>query len=129
MFHYPYRQAGPDRVPAAFVLLRVADHDSDVWHPDIPALADTGADQTMLPRRVVDALGLTEFDTLKVAGFDNTVHERPLYAVQLIVRDLPPVRVPVIGGGEDEYAVLGRDVLNFFRVVFDGPNQRLEISG
>jgi predicted aspartyl protease len=58
VFHYPYRVPGPDRPAAAFVLLKVAAHYSDDWHPEVPALVDTGADLTVLPDRVVDALGL-----------------------------------------------------------------------
>ena len=64
-----------------------------------------------------------------VSGFDGTPVERPLYTVRLVVRDLPPVQVRVLGGWDDEYAILGRDVLNSYRVVFDGPNLRLEIGG
>lgn len=128
MFRYPYQAPGPDRAPAAFVLLKVAAHSSDDWHPDLPALADTGADQTVLPARVIDALGLVPFEFVRVSGFDGVVSDRPVYSVRVIVRDLAPVRVQVIGGWADEYAILGRDVLNLYRVVFDGPNLRLEIA-
>ena len=128
MFRYPYRLPGPNREPAAFVLLRVAAHDSETWHPDVPALADTGADQTVLPTSLTTALGLVPFDFVHVSGFDGVGSDRPVYSVRLVVRDLPPIYAQVIGGWEDEYAILGRDVLNRYRAAFDGPNQRLEIG-
>ena len=52
-----------------------------------------------------------------------------VFTVRLVVRDLPAVEVKVLVGWEDDYAILGRDVLNLYRVVFDGPNLRLEIGG
>jgi predicted aspartyl protease len=128
-FTYPYRVPGPDRPAAAFVWLKVAAYPTGDWHPDIAALADTGADVTVLPDRVIETLGLVPSETETVSGFDGQPVERPLYSVRLIVRDLPEIRVNVLGGWDDEYAILGRDVLNLYRVVFDGPNLRLEISG
>jgi predicted aspartyl protease len=129
VFRYPYRVPGPGRAAAAFVLLKVAAHQSDEWLPDLPALVDTGADQTVLPGKAIQALGLVPFEFIRVSGFDGVTSERPVYSVRLVVRDLPPTRTQVIGGWADDYAILGRDVLNQYRVVFDGPNQRLEIEG
>ena len=128
-FHYPYKVPGPDRPAAAYVLLKVAAHDSDDWHPDVPALVDTGADQTVLPDKVVEALGLMPFDVVTVSGFSEEPLDRPVYSVRLIVRDFPPLHLPVLGGWSDPYAILGRDVLNLYRVVLDGPNLRMEIRG
>lgn len=129
MFHYPFRVPGSDRPPAAYVLLKVATHTTDDWHPDLPALVDTGADHSVLPTKVVKTLGLVPIDVTYVSGFDGVAVERPMYSVRLIVRDLPVIRATVLGGWESDYAILGRDVLNLYRVVFDGPNLRLEISG
>ena len=53
----------------------------------------------------------------------------PVFTVQLVVRDFPPLEGEVMGGIAERYAVLGRDVLNRFKVVLDGPNQKVEISG
>jgi len=128
VFRYPYRLPGPNREPAAFVLVKIAAHDSDAWHPDLPALADTGADQTVLPTKVATALRLVPFDFVRISGFDGVGSDRPIYSVRLIVRDLSAIHVQAVGGWEDEYVILGRDVLNRYRVVFDGPNQRLEIG-
>lgn len=128
-FRYPYRVPGPDRPAAAYVLLKVAATPSGDWYPDLAALADTGADRSVLPQRVVDALGLVSFERETVSGFDGTPVECPVYSVRLIVRDLPAIRVNVLGGWRDGYAILGRDVLNLYRVVFDGPNLKLEIGG
>lgn len=129
VFHYPYRVPGPGRPAAAYVLLKVAAHSSGDWHPDIPALVDTGADQSVLPDKVIEALGLVPFEVTTVSGIGEVPLERPVYSVRLIVRDFPPLHAAVLGGWGEPYAILGRDVLNFYRVVFDGPNQRLEISG
>jgi len=43
------------------------------------------------------------------------------------VRDLEPVTVKVLASDEEPYALLGRDVLNRFTILLDGPNLALEL--
>jgi len=128
VFQYPYRVATPDEPPAGFVLLNIRGIGSDEGVTDLAALADTGADQTVIPTRIAEQLGLIPSRHVHVSGFDGVGASRPVYLIRLIVRDLPEIEVPVIGAWQFRYAILGRDVLNLYRVVFDGPNQRLEIS-
>ncbi len=77
---------------------------------------------------IAEQLGLIPSRHVHVSGFDGVGASRPVYLIRLVVRDLPEIEVPVIGAWQFRYAILGRDVLNLYRVVFDGPNQRLEIS-
>ena len=44
------------------------------------------------------------------------------------VHDLPPLDLTVYGNKGEPYVLLGRDVLNRYRIVFDGPQLALEIS-
>ncbi len=128
MFHYPYRVATPDEPPAAFVRLNIRGLASDGGVTDLAALVDTGADQTVIPTRVAEQLGLIPSRHVHASGFDGVGASRPVFVVRLVVRDLPEIEVPVIGAWQFGYAILGRDVLNRYRVVFDGPNRRLEIN-
>lgn len=129
MFRYPYRTITLNSPPAPLALLNVAVIGSDDWATDIPALIDSGADMTVLPDQVVTQLGLIPVEHLPAAGYDGRITSRPVFTVRLVVRDFPPLEMEVMGGVAERYAILGRDVLNQFKVVLDGPNQRVEISG
>jgi predicted aspartyl protease len=129
MFRYPYRTLNRNSPPAPLALLNVAAIGSDDWATDIPALIDTGADLTVLPEQVAARLGLIPVEHTPATGFDGHTSMLPVFAVQLVIRDFAPLEVEVLGGVAEWYAILGRDVLNRFKLVLDGPNLRVEISG
>ncbi len=129
VFVYPYSPSVAGNPPTPVVWLNVAAVGSDQWRTNLAALVDTGADVTVLPASVVTALGLEELDEVATVSFDAGLVRRKTHAVRLVIRDLPAIEVEVVGGGEMTHAILGRDVLNRYRVVFDGPNLKLEISG
>ena len=88
-------------------------------------LVDTGADATLIPRAILPFLLISE-DTLKpsgfsLIGFDGTRSTATLVSVQI---DFLGKR---LAGDflltEENYGVIGRDVLSLFRIVFDGPKQ------
>lgn len=128
MFHYRYSPVGPGRPPAAFVHVNLSSDETGRRVESLPALADTGADQTVLPDRVVSELQLVPFDRVTVSGYNGPAEDCQTYLVRLAVRDLPPVEMTVLASWSESYAILGRDLLNRHRVVFDGPNQRLEFG-
>jgi predicted aspartyl protease len=129
LFRYPYRTVNLNSPTAPLALLNIAAIGSDDWVTDIPALLDSGADVTVLPEPVVTRLGLIPVEHLPATGFDGHTSLLPIFTIQLVVRDFPSIEVEVMGGIAERYAVLGRDVLNRFKVVLDGPNGRVEISG
>lgn len=128
MFRYPYQEVGPGNPPAAFVFVNVEANTPGTWVENLPAIADTGADQTVLPDHVIERLGLVPLELVEATGYGGEPVYRPTYYVRLLVRDLPPVELIVLGGWPEPYAIIGRDVLNRYRAVFDGPNLRLEIG-
>jgi predicted aspartyl protease len=124
-FRYRYSPGTP-AVPS--VLLNLAHPVTGQRVENVAALADTGADQTVIPERVVEALGLLQLDQEVVRGFDGGSQILPTYLVQLQIRDLTPVEVEVIASGRVPNAVVGRDVLNRYTIVLDGPGLVLSIS-
>jgi len=87
-------------------------------------LIDTGADATLIPRALLPYLDLSE-ETLKpsgylLVGFDGTQSPAVLVPVEMefLGRRLAGEYLLT----ETNYGVLGRDVSNLFRLVFDGPN-------
>ena len=106
--------------PVAFLTLRTLDG-RDQTVANVPAVLDTGADVTLIPRWAVEQLGLTpQPDTsVTLAGFDGS--PRLVEAVEL--------EASFQGGRfqgryaivDQPHGVVGRNLLNHFRLLFDGP--------
>jgi hypothetical protein len=69
-----------------------------------------------------------QLDELPVGGFGGQVLMLPTYRVQLGLRQLPPLTIKAIAHADEPYILLGRDVLNHYRLLLDGPNVMLEIG-
>jgi hypothetical protein len=107
--------------PAALVTARSAATQRAVH--DIPMLLDTGADVTLLPRGALGSLipGDQELPLYQLTGFDGTRSIAP--AIQLELEFLGKRfhgRFLLI---EDTRGILGRNVLNAFSLLLDGPAQ------
>lgn len=93
-----------------------------------PAQIDTGADRSVLPGRTVAALGLVEDGRLQFQGFAGGIVELPVFLVDIHVHGFPAVSVRAALGEHGPLVLLGRDLLNSYRLVLDGPQQVLEIG-
>jgi len=88
---------------------------------------DTGADISVVPQSVVDALKLIPRRLLITEGYDGTQSQWPSYMVDLEiegqeVRDVEVIALP------RENGILGRDVLNHFIVTLNGKDLTVEIA-
>lgn len=122
---YPYAGGNP---PAPYVLL-------NLFHPtdadavrDVTALADTGADITVVPLSVIGAVNGIPTGTTPVLGYDNKPDRLTTYAIRFQIRDLPVIEVEVVGSDAVTHAIVGRDVLNRYNITLDGPNLVMTIS-
>ena len=86
-------------------------------------LLDSGADATLIPRAILRFLGIAE-ETLEPSGFFLVGFDGSRSPAVLL-----PVEMELLGRRlageylltEADYGILGRDTLNLFRLVFDGP--------
>ncbi len=122
---YPYRGADP---PAPYVLLNLAHSTGPEILRDIPALADTGADSTVLPSKLLASLRVPEFGAMTVRSYDDRQDSLKTYIVRLQIRDLPVIELEVIGSDFISTAIVGRDVLNRYDIRLDGPNRVMLVS-
>ena len=108
--------------PVAIVSLRRTSADGVVG--DVPLLIDTGADVTLLPRLPVARLGITPDPGMRyeLVGFDGA--RSTAEAVELEMLFLNRAFRGRYLLTDDDHGILGRDVLNFLRLIFDGPAQR-----
>lgn len=95
---------------------------------DIPAQLDTGADFTVLPTRLVDQLGLTPVGEVVLAGFGATSVVSITFLVSIRTRQSEPFLLEAPTSSDEANVLLGRDFLNHFRLVLDGPNLVLELQ-
>lgn len=108
--------------PAPFVLVTASSPDGLRMIADRPAKVDCGADRTIIPAAVAEHLALQESDRLRFAGLGGVEVSLPVYDLLITIRGLSPIRVEVAASEGEPYILLGLDVMNYYRVVLDGPN-------
>jgi hypothetical protein len=126
MTRYTYSQLGHH--PAPFVQVSLSGPNGGTELADLPAQLDSGADRTVIPWKVVEGLGLIQLDEITVGALNMTLAVLPTFLVRLTIRQQTPILVEVAGGKNEPWVLLGRDVLNRYRVVLDGPRLALEID-
>ena len=95
---------------------------------EVPAQVDTGADFTVIPLTVIESLGLEPLGEVPIFGVGGHLAVIASYLVQIRIHDLPATEIKALASPDEPYVLLGRDVLNNHRIVFDGPNRVLDIE-
>ncbi len=92
-------------------------------------LLDTGADVSLVPRTALERLGLPKEpgERFQLAGFDG-------HATSAESRDLEMVLANRTFRGrflviDEEWGILGRNVLNSLSLVYDGPRLTWHLGG
>lgn len=125
MIRYRYAELIP---PAPMVHVTLRCPNRGVTTRSVVALIDTGADQTVLPRAMIDAMELVVTGVERVQGFAGQIIELGVYVVELSIHDSAPLRIEALVGEQEKYVLLGRDVLNAHRILLDGPQLALEVG-
>jgi predicted aspartyl protease len=119
MMRYRYNhQVSP---PAPFVHVAMYRIDGGGTPVTVPALIDSGADRTVIPIILAEELALPRSGMIEVAGLNQAATMMAVYVIRIGIGDLTPVVADVIGAASEQYVLLGRDILNGYRVTLDGP--------
>lgn len=111
--------------PAPVVDLRVSNGSSV---ETVEAIVDSGADATCVPEQVAERLELQPISTLLVGGAGARAENRLVYrALSIGLEHIALDNFAVIGMPID-YGIVGRDLMNRFRVRLDGPALRFTIE-
>lgn len=105
--------------PLAKVILRNPSTGATV--PNAPMLLDSGADVTLVPRACV---GLLDLDIESSEGYELTGFDGRTSVAQAVQLDLVFLRRTFKGRYlllDQEWGLMGRDVLNHLSLRFDGP--------
>jgi hypothetical protein len=108
--------------PVAALNLRSLDG-RDQTLTQVPAILDTGADITLLPRWAIDQLGLTPQmdEEVKLAWYDGSV--RSVESVHVEMSFQGGHFQGRYGLIDQPHGIVGRNVLNHFQILFDGPQK------
>jgi hypothetical protein len=107
--------------PAPFVLITLRNPATGAVRNDFPAQLDIAADRTVIPVAVVQALSLSQIDTIPIGGVGGVVQTMPSCTVEIAIHNLPAKVIEVVATAGEDWVLLGRDVLNFRRLHLDGP--------
>jgi hypothetical protein len=123
-----YRYNPSVEPPAPFVYLTLTNPATSERLEKVPAQVDSAADRTVPPATVVNDLGLEAVGEMEIGGLGGKVQTLLLYGVALSIHDCPPRLAKVVAIEGEPWVLLGRDVINNYRIVLDGPRQSLEID-
>jgi hypothetical protein len=89
---------------------------------DTPMLLDSGADATLLPQIIVDQIGVSidPGEEYELMGFDGNISMARVVRLDLIfLRRAFKGRFLLIN---QEWGLIGRDILNHVSLLLDGPH-------
>jgi hypothetical protein len=114
--------------PAPIAKVTLLNPRTSLQTSDVPMLLDTGADVTLLPTPYLQNLGLNLDSGRKfeLAGFDNQKSITTLVEIHIILSG-KTVRGEYFLIDQD-YGIIGRNILNLFKITFDGKSLKWEIS-
>jgi len=91
------------------------------------ALIDSGADMTVIPKWVTQQLHLKYVDEVLVSGYDGVTKKTFVYSVKIIFDNLGDFIIKAVAS-ENEYILIGRDILNRWSLFLKGRNRIFEVS-
>ena len=120
MFTYDTTSEPP--APTAKVTFAQAGAGPDTARVEAQMLIDTGADISLIPSAVVDAIYATRTGrTMEVTSFDGHRSARPVVAASMHLGKYKMNVEFLIHDEGEATGIIGRNILNLLYVIFDGP--------
>jgi predicted aspartyl protease len=114
--------------PAPFLPIAVDGYDPDKPSLSVAAFVDSGADGTMLPEDILQAVGAEYEDTVQMRGSVGGVQRADRYTVRITVADQTIHAISAVATEAGSEPLLGRDVLNHLTLTLNGPAEVLEMQ-
>lgn len=114
------------------VALALPDRSSALSQP-LPALIDTGAQESCIDIQLADRFRLPQVDIMKMAGISGE-GDHPVFAAQVIIAQLGMSQygrfagVDLTGGGQLHSVLLGRTFLQNAVMIYDGHHAQVTIG-
>ena len=122
-----YRYSDRCAPDAPFILVTLRQPGGTLVTGELPAQIDCGADRSVIPLELAEALQLPPVSRVVVAGLGGHTRTLAVYHVEIRSNGLPNV-VANVAATDEPHVLLGRDYLAPFRVTLDGPTQSVSIE-
>jgi predicted aspartyl protease len=127
MFQYDATYEPP--APTAKVVFAQVGAGPDAARVEAQMLIDTGADISLIPHSVVDAIRAAPTGrTMEVMSFDGHKSARPVVAASMHLGKYKMNVEFLLHDDGETTGIIGRNVLNLFYVVLDGPTAVWNVS-
>ena len=93
----------------------------------VPALVDSGSDITVIPRTLAQDLNLPPAYVAYSKGLSGAFEESTVFSAMVSIEREEPEITGVLTWDED-YVLLGRDIINHWKALLDGPGLVLTVS-
>jgi hypothetical protein len=110
--------------PAPVAEVSIRSPQTGITQSDVPMLLDSGADVSLIPQSCIEQLGLELIadSVYELMGFDGTTSFAPVVQIELLFLDRTfRGRFLVL---DQEWGILGRDILNHVPLWLNGPELR-----
>jgi hypothetical protein len=118
----PHYDASRFEPPAPLAKVTLRNPDNGALSPDVTMLLDSGADVTLIPQITLNRLNITSVQDKRyeLIGFDGNTSFAPVIQLELIFcnRTFRGQFLLI----NQEWGILGRNVLNLVPLLLDGPN-------
>ena len=113
--------------PAPIADLTIAHPVSGAKSAPLSGKLDTGAGLSVIPQRVIVQLALSPHSRIWARSYDRAYSRRLIYFAHFVLEgnELAAVQCLAV---ERETALIGRNVLNRFAILLDGPKLRFELK-
>ena len=91
------------------------------------ALLDTGSEISCIPKKIAQELDLQSTTSKDLAGVSGSVEETPIYTLNIEFNDKSFIEYELFEFADEDYLLIGRDILNEFHICFDGINLNVNI--
>lgn len=114
--------------PAPIIDITLVSTAESLRSDPLPALVDSGADGTIVPMGYLDEIHAPPTQEMIIHSQWGERHSVMLYLVDVQIGDLTLPGIEVVGDEISNEVILGRDILNRWRILLDGPREMVEVS-
>jgi predicted aspartyl protease len=114
--------------PGPFASVGLASRDGSAVIANCAAQIDTAADRTVVPRRFIEQLGAAPIREVELVGFGGAPVTSAVFEVWLMLPTFQPVLLEVTTDANEPWILLGRDYLNRYKILLDGPSLQVVIE-